>query len=156
MRVPISKRFCAHAGIPSSSMVSPTTLAPYFFTAGRILSITAASPFTEFTIATPFTARRAARITAGSVESICKGRSITDCSSLITSTIISFSSIPGSPTFTSRISAPPSTSSMAIARISSIRCSCRAAFMRLFPVGLMRSPITCTSCICRHLVGVQA
>lgn len=53
----------------------------------------------------------------------------------------------GSPTFTSRISAPPATSSIAIARISSMRCSSKAAFIRLFPVGFIRSPITCTSCI---------
>ena len=95
-------------GMPVSSSVKPTTHAPYFFTSGKILSITACSPFTEFTTGTPQYARSPASNTSGCEESSCKGVVNTLCSVCTVSTISAFSSSPGSPTFTSKISAPAS------------------------------------------------
>ena len=45
--------FSAVFGMPSSSRVSPTTAAPYFFTMGRMELNELSLPFTEFTIALP-------------------------------------------------------------------------------------------------------
>ena len=49
----IANRFSAVSGIPSSSSVSPTTAAPYFFTRGSTVRRLSSLPFTEFTAAFP-------------------------------------------------------------------------------------------------------
>ena len=103
-----SNRCCAVSGRPFSSMASPTTAAPYFFTMGRMASKISALPLTELTMARPQQARRPASMTSGLVESICRGRETTDWMALTTSVIITTSSMPGRPTFTSKMSAPAS------------------------------------------------
>lgn len=65
----------------------------------------------------PLYTRSAASSTSGIVESICSGTSTTACNDFIVSIIISRSSIPGRPTLTSRISAPPDICSKACPRI---------------------------------------
>ena len=73
--------------------------------------------------------------------SICSGRSVTLWSSLTVSVITAVSSRPGSPTFTSRISAPFSSWEAAMFRIYAISRSFRACLSLGFPVGLIRSPM---------------
>ena len=96
----------AFLGIPSLSSARPITAAPYFLTIGRMLLSESSSPLTEFTIGFPLYILKAESRTSGIVESSCKGTSTTDCNDLTVSIIICLSSIPGSPTFTSSISAP--------------------------------------------------
>ena len=109
----ISNLFSAFGGIPSLSSVRPTTAAPYFLTIGNTFFSDSSSPFTEFTIALPLYTLKAASRTSGIVESNCNGRFVTPCNAFTVLIIISFSSIPGRPTFTSRISAPPCACSIA-------------------------------------------
>ena len=109
----IAKRPSAVFGIPPLSSVRPTTAAPYFLTRGSIASSDSGSPFTEFTTGLPLYTLRPASRTSGLVESSCKGVSQTPCIALTAVIIISFSSIPGRPTLTSRISAPAFTCSTA-------------------------------------------
>ena len=93
-------------GIPPLSRVKPTTQAPYFLTNGSILFRLSSSPFTEFTIGLPLYTLKALSKTSGIVLSNCRGTSVILCRAFTVSTIIDFSSISGSPTFTSKISAP--------------------------------------------------
>lgn len=104
-------------GTPCSSTVSPTTAAPYFFTTGRIVRRERSSPFTELTIAFPQQTRSAASMASALPQSICSGASHTACTAFITLQSASFSSISGSPAFTSRMSAPASVCSSACACI---------------------------------------
>ena len=106
-------RSAAVRGMPRSSVVSPTTAAPYFLTMGRMVRSTAGSPFTELTIALPQHRRSAASTASGLPQSICKGRSHTACTSRTKRTSAAFSSISGRPALTSRMSAPASACSIA-------------------------------------------
>ena len=117
IRFAISTRPCQVSGMPSASMVRPTTAAPYRLHRGRIRSSTSGLPFTELTMARPLTARRPASMAAGSEESICKGRSHTLCTAFTTRVIISASLMPGSPTLMSKSWAPASCCSTARSRI---------------------------------------
>ena len=146
---------CHVRGIPFSSMQRPTTAAPYFLHSGKTASNDARLPLTEFTAALPFTARSPAAMATGSEESICTGKSLTACTARTARAIISASSSPGRPTFTSRISAPASCWAMArdaTASMSPWRSACCSVF---FPVGLMRSPMTCTPSVATALVAEQ-
>ena len=102
----ISNLLSALLGIPFSSNVRPTTAAPYFLTKGNTVFNDFSSPLTELTIGLPLYTLSAASNTSGMVESICKGVSAILWIDLIALIIISFSSTPGRPTFTSKISAP--------------------------------------------------
>ena len=108
---------CAFLGIPFLSSARPITAAPYFFTIGRMLLRDSSSPFTELTIGLPLYILNAESSTSGIVESSCKGTSTTDCRDLTVSIIICLSSIPGSPTLTSSISAPADVCSSACPNI---------------------------------------
>ena len=131
----------ASAGIPASSRVSPTTTPPYFFTRGKTWSMDSCLPLTELIIGLPLYIRMAASMAEGSTVSICRGRLVMLCSSPTTSCIMDFSSISGSPTFTSRMWAPFSCWVTASFRMYSISWSFRACRNFFFPVGLMRSPM---------------
>ena len=109
----MATRSGAVLGIPFSSSARPTTQAPYFLTSGRTLLREFSSPFTELTIGLPQYILSPASKTSGIVLSICRGTSHTDWIALMASTIMLLSSISGSPTLTSSISAPPSICSSA-------------------------------------------
>ena len=94
------------SGMPFSSSASPTTTAPYFFAMGSIVFNDSSLPLTELTIERPPARRSPASIAAGSEESICNGRSLTERTAETTFFISSSSFAPGTPTFMSRISAP--------------------------------------------------
>ena len=109
MRLAMANRSAAFLGMPFSSRVSPTTAAPYFLTSGRMFCSDASSPLTELTMGLPLYTRSAASMTAGMVESSCKGVPPMDWSAFTVRIIMPFSSMPGIPTFTSKRSAPAST-----------------------------------------------
>ena len=117
MRLAVSSRSRAVAGIPESSSVRATTRPPYFFARGKTASMTFCFPLTELIMALPLYRRRAASMAAVSVVSICRGRSRTACSSQTALHSSSVSLISGRPTFTSRIWAPASSCRMPSDRI---------------------------------------
>src|SRR4051794_19932252 len=74
-------------------------------------------------------------------ESITSGRSVRPWISSIAPRISSTSSASGSPTFTSRTSAPPATCSATSSSIWDRSPACSWAWKPLRPVGLIRSPM---------------
>ena len=87
--------------------------APYFLASGITLSSDAREAFTLLIRHLPGAARRPASSAAGFDESICGGRNTAPEMAVTTRRIISGSSTPGRPTFTSRICAPASSCSIA-------------------------------------------
>ena len=103
-----ASRPCAVAGMPCSSNVSATTSPPYLATSGKTASMLSLVPLTELTMALPLYNRKAPASASREVVSSCKGRSLTPCNRTATVRKVSASSMSGSPTLTSRISAPSS------------------------------------------------
>ena len=122
MRRAISSFRAAVFAIPTSSIVSATTAAPFAFTTGTTLSMRV-RPFSmliEFTIARPGMCSSAALTTSSSVESIMIGDSTDIESSFTTSAICTASSARSvTATHTSSTWAPASTCSRATCTIPS-------------------------------------
>ncbi len=132
--------FSAVSGISPPASGSSMNMAPYFAATGNSFSILVLSPEIELISARPGYNRSAASITSIFEESITRGRSEATERFPIAPSIVSFSSIPGIPTLTSRSDAPFFSCSFDMVRTRDIfpsRSSCWRAF---FPVGLIRSP----------------
>ena len=109
-----STLFSTVSGMPSSFNAKAITAAPYFLAIGSILSSFSSSALTELIIDFPLYTLSPASIASGFDESICKGTDTIPCKAFTTSIISKTSSAPGTPTLTSKISAPHSSSSKAI------------------------------------------
>src|SRR4051812_18712880 len=130
----------------SSAFASPITAAPCFATIGRIASSRSSSPVTELTSAFPSYASRPASSASITEESMQSGISVSPCTSGMACPMSATSSASGSPTFTSSMSAPPSTccatSTSSCERSPAWSCAWNA----FRPVGLIRSPMTQNGC----------
>ena len=116
MRSAISRLRCAVRAIPCSSMVSAMSAAPCSTASGATTSSFAgpASRFTELTMARPGLCSSAARMTSGSVESICSGaREVSAIRFTVSRMASASSSRSTSATQRSSTCAPPSTWSSA-------------------------------------------
>ena len=130
--------------MPFSSMAMATVQAPYCFSKGKVLSIFSQprSRWTELMMPMPGSHSSAAAITSGSVESTQSGASIWPDSTRTTRVIVSCSSARSvSATQTSSACAPPSTCSLATARIPAMSFASRSSFIFLLPWELTRSPM---------------
>ena len=109
MRPAIATRSSACAGMPFSSRVSPTIVAPWRAAMGRTVARLSALPLTELMSGRPAYVRQAASSADASDESSCSGTGTVACRRSLTARSTAGSSRPGTPTLTSRIAAPAST-----------------------------------------------
>ena len=145
MRSAISLLRSAVRAMPCSSIVSAMRAAPCSTASGATTSSLPgpASRLTELTIARPGFCSSAARMTSGSVESICSGAREVSAIRLTVSRMESASSSRStSATQRSSTCAPPSTWSSAICTSASWSPASSSSFARRDPWLLTRSPIS--------------
>ena len=141
-----SRRLSGSMGISSTSLGSATTAASYFLTSGRICSIRSSSAVIELTSALPLYADSPASSASTTEESMHRGRSVSDWIIVTTLESSSASSTRGTPMFTSRTSAPPSTCDLTSRSTAERSPALIWSWKIRRPVGLIRSPIRQNRC----------
>ena len=131
----------AVSGMPSSSRVRPRTAAPYSAASGRMDVSFFSSPLIEFISGLPSTALSPASTASGLDESITIGRLEFPFTANTAEPIAKTSSMPGTPTLTSRAFAPAVSCCLASFLIPAVLPSFISCARTFLPVGFILSPI---------------